>query len=53
MKGGDLFIGVNDDGYVVGLKDSRYFLDTLPNQVIAHLGIMGDVGLIWIMIGTK
>ena len=33
-KGGKLYIGVNDDGYVVGLKDVKYLLDTLPNQIV-------------------
>ena len=33
-KGGKIYIGVNDDGYVVGVKDTRYLLDTLPNQVV-------------------
>jgi ATP-dependent DNA helicase RecG len=38
-NGGTLYVGVNDDGYVVGLKDSRYLLDTLPNQVNSLMGI--------------
>lgn len=42
-RGGILYIGVNDDGYVVGLKDTRYLLDTLPNQVADKLGIVIDI----------
>ena len=42
-KGGKLYIGVNDDGYVVGLKDAKYLLDTLPNQVVSHMGIVIDI----------
>lgn len=38
-NGGTLYVGVNDDGYVVGVKDSKYLLDTLPNQINAFLGI--------------
>ena len=38
-NGGTLYIGVNDDGYVIGLKDSKYLLDTLPNQVNSLMGI--------------
>ena len=30
--GGTLHIGVNDDGYVVGLKDYRRLLEDLPNK---------------------
>ena len=32
-KGGTLYIGVNDDGYVVGVKDVKYLLDKLPNRI--------------------
>ena len=38
-NGGTLYIGVNDDGYVVGVKDVRFLLDTLPNQINSYLGI--------------
>jgi len=38
-EGGTIFIGVNDDGYVVGVKDTRFLLDTLPNQISSFLGI--------------
>ena len=30
--GGILYIGVNDDGYVVGLEDIRGMLEKLPNK---------------------
>lgn len=29
-RGGKLYVGVNDDGYVVGLADTRFLLDELP-----------------------
>ena len=38
-KGGKLYVGVNDDGYVVGVKDTRFLLDTLPYQISSFLGI--------------
>ena len=38
-SGGTLYIGVNDDGYVVGVEDAKFLLDTLPNQVSSFLGI--------------
>ena len=37
--GGSIYIGVNDDGYVMGLKNSGWFLDELPNLVSSILGI--------------
>ena len=42
-KGGTLYIGVNDDGYVMGLKDTRYLLEKLPNQVVDKMGIVIEV----------
>ena len=38
-KGGKLYIGVNDDGYVIGVKDTRFLLDKLPNKISSYLGI--------------
>ena len=42
-KGGKLYIGVNDDGYVVGLKDAYYLLDVLPNQITDTMGIVVEI----------
>ena len=42
-KGGKIYIGVNDDGYVVGVKDTRYLLDTLPNRVVDTMGIVVEI----------
>lgn len=42
-SGGTLYIGVNDDGYVVGVKDVKFLLDTLPNQISSYLGITVSV----------
>ena len=42
-EGGTLYIGVNDDGYVVGVNDTRSLLDKLPNQVASFLGITVSV----------
>lgn len=44
-KGGRLHIGVNDDGYVVGLKDYRRLLEELPNKFRDKLHITPSVGL--------
>ena len=42
-EGGTLYIGVNDDGYVIGVSDLHYLLDTLPNQINSHLGIIVSI----------
>ena len=39
-KGGRLFIGINDNGQIVGVKDSKKLLDDIPNKVINYLGII-------------
>lgn len=43
--GGTLYIGVNDDGYVVGVEDSRRMLEALPNKVNNRLGIVASINI--------
>lgn len=43
VSGGTIHIGVNDDGYVVGLENSKYLLEALPNKIIQKLGIVASV----------
>ena len=45
--GGKLYIGVNDDGYIVGLKDYRKLLEDLPNIIKNKLLITPFVRLRW------
>ena len=44
--GGSLFIGVADDGSVVGVKEIKKLLEDIPNKAINYLGIIVDVHLI-------
>jgi hypothetical protein len=41
--GGVLNIGVNDDGYVVGIPDSKKLLESLPNKINDKLGILASI----------
>ena len=41
--GGVLNIGVNGDGYVVGIEDSKKMLEALPNKINDKLGILASV----------
>ena len=41
--GGTLYIGVNDDGYVVGVKDSKALLEALPNKINDKLGVIVSI----------
>lgn len=43
--GGTLRIGVNDDGYVVGLRDYRTLLESIPNKIRDKLHITPKVRL--------
>jgi len=43
--GGKIFIGKNDKGEIVGVKNSKKLLEDLPNKIQNHLGIICDVKL--------
>ncbi len=44
-QGGELYIGLNDKGSVVGLADARRLLEDIPNKIQAILGIICDIDL--------
>ncbi len=44
--GGTLFIGMDDDGIVVGVEDYKRLLEDIPNKVRDILGIIIDIDLI-------
>jgi len=44
-NGGTLFIGKDDTGNVVGLKDAKKLLEEIPNKVRDTLGFLVDVNL--------
>jgi len=44
-RGGSIFIGVQDDGAIKGVKDAKKLLEDIPNKVIHYLGIIVDVHL--------
>lgn len=44
-NGGKIYIGKNDFGEVVGLKDSKKLLEDIPNKTRDILGILVDVNL--------
>ncbi len=43
--GGKIFIGIDDDGKVVGVADYKKLMDDLPNKIRDILGIMAEVNL--------
>lgn len=44
-QGGKLYIGMDDNGKVVGVNDSKKLLEDIPNKVRDVLGILVDVNL--------
>jgi len=44
-KGGKIFLGMNDNGEVVGVNNSKRLMDDIPNKIQTHLGIICDVNL--------
>ncbi len=45
-QGGKLYLGINDDGKVVGLKDAKRLMEDLPNKIASVLGIVCEVKLL-------
>ena len=44
--GGKIYIGMNDNGQVVGVADAKKLLEDIPNKVRDVLGIIVDVNLL-------
>lgn len=44
-KGGTIYIGVNDQGEVLGVEDSKRLLEDIPSKIQMSLGIVCDVDL--------
>ena len=44
-QGGNLFIGKDDKGNTIGIRDSKKLMDDLPNKIKNYLGITADVNL--------
>lgn len=44
-QGGKIFIGINDNGEVIGVDDYKKLMDEIPNKAVNHLGLVVDVNL--------
>ena len=44
-QGGKLFVGIDDDGNVVGAKNAKKLMEDIPNKVRDTMGIVVDVEL--------
>lgn len=45
-QGGRIYIGVKDDGKVIGVRNSKRLLETIPNIIRDKLGLVADVNLL-------
>ena len=45
-QGGKIYIGKNDKGEVVGIKNTKRLMDDLPNKIVTNLGIICDINLL-------
>ncbi len=45
-QGGKLYIGIDDDQNIVGLKNINRLLEDIPNKIVTTLGIVCDVNLL-------
>ena len=44
-NGGQIYIGISDDGEVTGLEDYKKLMDDLPNKIVQQLGLVVDINL--------
>ena len=44
-QGGSLYIGIDDNGNVIGINDAEKLLEDIPNKVVNYMGIVADVDL--------
>ena len=45
-RGGIIYIGVRDDGEIIGVPDSKKLLEDIPNKIKDTMGIIADVNLL-------
>ena len=45
MESGTIYIGIDDPGNVVGVKDSKKLMEDIPNKIQNYLGIIADINL--------
>ena len=44
--GGTLYVGIDDDGSVVGVADAKRLLEDIPNKIVATTGLVCQVSLV-------
>ena len=42
-QGGTIYIGVDDNGNIVGVKDAKKLMEDIPNKIQSGVGIVSEV----------
>ncbi|MDX9694251.1 MAG: ATP-binding protein [Bacteroidales bacterium] len=42
-SGGKLYLGINDSGIIVGIKNIKKLLEDIPNKIVSALGIITEI----------
>ncbi len=45
-QGGTIYIGIRDDGTIVGISDGKRLMEEIPNKIRDTMGIIADVNLL-------
>ena len=45
-QGGTIYIGMDDNGNVIGINNARDLLERIPNKITDIMGIIADVNLL-------
>jgi len=45
-QGGTLYIGIDDDGNIVGVENARRLAEDIPNKIATNLGIVCDINVL-------
>ena len=45
-EGGTLYVGIDDNGNIVGIDKAEYFLENLPNKAVQATGIVPEINLL-------
>lgn len=45
-QGGTIYIGIDDAGNVIGVKNVKKLLEDIPNKIQTYLGVVADVNML-------
>ena len=45
-NGGSLYVGVDDNGQIIGVANAKRLLEDLPNKIRDTMGIVADINLL-------